>query len=127
MPLADARLVIRVVDAQHREGVADGGEALDGLATDARGWAVGVGELGVFGFEGCEFGEELVELGIGHDGVRVGVIRAVGAGQKVAELGDSFGSVFHGGDGIGSVRGRGEGVLAAGWRGWGGVVGRAWG
>jgi hypothetical protein len=38
---------------------------------------------------GGELGEEPVELGVGHDGRVVGVVRAVGVVEEGAELGDA--------------------------------------
>ena len=61
-----------VVDAEHRDGVADLLEALDGRAADALGGGVRVVEFGVLVFEVFEFAEELVVLGVGDFGSGLG-------------------------------------------------------
>jgi hypothetical protein len=68
----------------------DLGEAIDGFAADALGGAVGVVEFGVFGFEGCEFGEELVEFEIRHEGRGIDVVGAIGAGEEISEVVDAL-------------------------------------
>lgn len=63
-------------------------EAFDGFAADASGGAVWVIQFRVLGFEVSEFGQMAVELGIGHDGCGIGVVRSVGAFEEVPEFGD---------------------------------------
>lgn len=88
-PLANFLLVISVVDREHWGWVGEGKEAIDWIASDAGGGGVWVVEFGVIGFEGFEFFEELVELGVGHDLGIARVVGGIGAAQEGAEFFDS--------------------------------------
>jgi hypothetical protein len=95
VPTAHVVFVVCVVDAEHRDGVFDGAEAVD-LASHACSGGVWVVQIGVLAFERCEFGEEAVKLRVGHDGGRVGVVGAVGLVQQGAEFVNALGVGSHG-------------------------------
>lgn len=78
-PVSDFLLVVGVVDGEHRDSVWEGYEPGDWGAADADGGGVWIGEFWVGLFEGCQFSEEGIELGVGHEGGGVGVVGGVGS------------------------------------------------
>jgi len=93
-PLGDFVLVVGVVDGEHGCWVWEGFEAGDGVAADAGGGGVWVVEFWVGRFEGLEFFEFVVKLGVGHEFLIAGVVGGVGAGEEGAE---DFDGLFGGG------------------------------
>ena len=89
--------VERVVETEHRRGVAEFDEAFAGGSADALGGGVGGYERGVGLFEGLEFAHEAVVFGVGELGLVEDVIEVF----VVANLVDKRFNFAHGGHPIG--------------------------
>jgi hypothetical protein len=120
-PLTQPGFVVGVVDAEHRQGVADLCEAIDGRAADALCGAVLAVEFRVLGFEGAQFAEQRIELGVRHDRLGVDVVGPIRTIEQRAQLGDA--GVIGGVAGAACVLGVGHGAMVRGvgldgaWRG----------
>ncbi len=79
-----------VIDAEHRDGVGDLGEAFERFGADALGGGVGIGEVRVFFFEVFEFAEEFVVIGVGDFGLCLGVVEVVVVVDELAQFCDAF-------------------------------------
>ena len=89
------RLVIHVVQAEHRRHVLDRRKALDGTARDALRRGVKRYELGVVLLEPLELVQQLVELLIGDLGVVVDVVAFFVVANGFAELANAVGGRLH--------------------------------
>jgi hypothetical protein len=89
---------VGVVDRHHANPVPEGREALEGLAADPLGWAVGVVQIGVRPLQPDQLGQERVVLRVRHDRLVFDVVRVIGALEQLAQLPDPFllGRLAHG-------------------------------
>ena len=85
---------IGVVEAQHRRGVTDRGEAGQEALGNPRGRRIGVGELRMFLLELLELAHRRVELLVGDLGLAQDVIEVVVPLDLLSKRSDSFGDAW---------------------------------
>ena len=85
-------LVVGVVEAEHRRGVAHDAKAGgEGAAADTLGRRIGRDEIGMRVLERLQLGEQRVELGVGDLGIVVAVVALFVVADLSAEFGDALG------------------------------------
>ncbi len=85
VPGAEFVLVVGVVDRQHRHGMRDGDEVVDGGAADPPGGRVGGLQVRVGFFELLQLAQEGVEFGVAQLGGVAGVVQRVVPGEFAAQ------------------------------------------
>ena len=96
-------VVVGVVEAEHRDDVLDGREAVGGRAGDALGRRIGRDEIGVLGFEPLELVQQPVELLVGDLGRAVEVVALLVVADLLAELVDAVDGIQLMAQGAGSA------------------------
>ena len=87
---AQLLVVVRVVEAEHRDDVLDGREAVGGLAGDALGRRIGGDEIGILGLEPLELVQQPVELLVRDLRRAVDVVALLVVADLLAELTDAL-------------------------------------